>query len=240
MTDRINYLPRLTSITVPILNTFVASVRLAERIVNDPDDVNTVLDLITSQKLQKYSMSVFGDFYFTPKLSDMLLSADAIRSLTVQNAGGKSALSEMLSIHYFGRLYDATEVLLEKEVEYWINYKMVDFICTVRNKRVGVSVTRAMGFPSSDRFGYQDAVRLLHKKLYGLIVSRKGVSKKHKFNVSVLHVWCQTAKIAKLVSMAYENFDLDDYGLDVKNHVILLLTVYKNPEIYHLDKHSLV
>ena len=140
----------------------------------------------------------------------------------------------MMSIEYFSRLFSVTEVLLEMEVEYWIDYKMVDFIFTFgRPSRVGVSVTRAMGFPNPCKFTYQEALRLLHKKLYGLIVSRNGITKKHSFSKSVLHVWCQTERIANLLKLAYESFDIQDYGLDIKGIVILQLTVCSEPSLYN-------
>lgn len=58
----------------------------------------------------------------------------------------------MYSIDYFTQMYDASNTILEKEVAYWIDYKMVDFICTIDSNRVFVSVARAMGYPTSDKF----------------------------------------------------------------------------------------
>jgi hypothetical protein len=46
----------------------------------------------------------------------------------------------------FQDAYGGTDIVLEMEIEYWIRYKMVDFICTIQGYRVGVSVTRAMKF----------------------------------------------------------------------------------------------
>ena len=160
-------------------------------------------------------------------------SKDAKRSLEVDNAGGKSTLSEMMSIEYFTRVLNAQDILLEMEVEYWIDYKMVDFICTVpQYGRIGVSVTRAMGYPSSDKFTPDHALHLLRKKLYGLIVSRNGVTKKHSFFRSILHIWCQTEEIAIFLQNAYESFDIEDYGLDIKGVVILQLTICTHPSLY--------
>ncbi len=158
---------------------------------------------------------------------------DAKRSLRVENAGGHSVISEMMSIEYFSRVFQSQDVLLEMEVEYWIDYKMVDFICTVSGGvRVGVSVTRAMGFPDPSDFTYEQGLTLLKKKLYGLIVSRNGVTKKHSFFRSILHVWCQTRKIANFMKKAYQSFDIDDYELNIKGVVILQLTVCQESSLY--------
>lgn len=139
----------------------------------------------------------------------------------------------MMSIEYFTRVFEARDILLEMEVEYWIDYKMVDFVCTVPSYgRIGVSVTRAMGYPSSDKFTYDRALKLLQKKLYGLIVSRNGVTKKHSFYRSILHIWCQTDRIALLLKKAYASFDIEDYGLNIKGVVVLQLTVCSHPCLY--------
>lgn len=173
---------------------------------------------------------IFCDSYSLPRSG--LLCADAHRSLTVDNAGGQSDISEAFSIDYFSSIFGADSFLLEKEVSYWIDYKMVDFICSIGGNRVGVSVTRAMGFPSADDFNEEQALRLLHKKLYGLIVARNAVEKRQAFFRSILHIWCQDDRVAKLVREAYSSFDIADYGLDIQGTVVLLLTVCPDPQLY--------
>ena len=168
-------------------------------------------------------------------LNNLNFGEDALRSIEIENAGGRSALSEMLSIEYFSKKHGATDFLFEMEVEYWISYKMVDFVCSLptrtgEKERVGVSVTRAMAYPSPDLFTLEMAKTLLNKKMSGLVIARNAVIKKHRFFTSYLHVWCQTRKIADLVAEAY--FLLPE---SEKSSMRVVLTVYENPEIYHLD-----
>jgi hypothetical protein len=184
-----------------------------------------------------YRDCIIVDKYIAPELSKLEMTDDARRSLSTANAGGRSIMSEMLSIHYFCKVHKATNIILEKEVEYWIDYKMVDYVCTINDARVGVSVTRAMGFPTPKRFTPSIARHLLEKKLYGLIVSRDGVTDRHNFYKSVLHVWCQTAEIAQMLVDAYRDFDIKDYGLDVKGTLILILTICEDEGIYSRDRH---
>lgn len=139
-------------------------------------------------------------------------------------------------MHYFELLYQAKEIILEMEVEYWTTYSMVDYICTIGDSRIGVSVTRAMGYPTPDLFQRADAEYLLKKKLYGLIVSRNAVSDKHSFYRSVLHVWCQTQRIADLLSDVFKSWEISDFGLEVQGTIILLLTVCQSPGIYCNDR----
>ena len=185
---------------------------------------------------------IFVDKYYPPPtFGSMKLQPDAARSLTVPNAGGQSVLSEMLSIQYMTEIYGAKNVILEEEVEYFVDYKMIDYICTVqavdgRDSRVGVSVTRAMGFPTPERFTRAWADSLLAKKLYGLIVARNGVNDNHTFFKSILHCWAQTQQIADYVREAYEALDVNDYGLNIKGDVLLVVTVCDNPYIYSLDR----
>ena len=171
-------------------------------------------------------MSVIHEY----TLPEKEIKPEAKRSLEISNAGGKSEISEMYSIDYFERYYNASCVILEMEVSYSVKYKMVDYICTIDDSRVGVSVARAMGFPTSDNFTLESAYRLLHKKLYGLIVARNSIDKKQSFYKSILHIWCQNRNIAEYIQQAYQN--MDDYDLDVKGVVILLLTVNSDESIY--------
>lgn len=180
--------------------------------------------------LVTHKSHIFIDKYFLP--SSNVVSADAKRSITIENAGGKSDISEMYSIDYFTQMYDATNTILEKEVTYWIDYKMVDFICTIESHRVGVSVARAMGYPTSDKFTFDIASKLLFKKLYGLIVARNAVIKSQSFFKSILHIWCQDMHVANLLRDAFSKLDDNDYGLNVKGVLLLQLTICDDPQIY--------
>ena len=173
---------------------------------------------------------IFTDEYILPKYEDVCY--DGCRSLNVKNAGGRSDISEMFSIDYFTRNYQATDILLEMEIDYWIDYKMVDFVCTIDNNRIGVSVSRAMGYPSAVDFTREQADNLIMKKLFGLIVARNSVIKQQSFIRSILHIWCQSSVIADLLNEAYQALDDDDYGLDVKGIVFLQLTICDDIQLY--------
>lgn len=184
---------------------------------------------------------IFTDVYALPPYAHV--TDQAKRSRDIDNAGGKSDVSEMYSIDYLMRIHDAHSIIFETEVQYWITYKMVDFICTIDDQRVGVSVARAMEVPVRrsrrrrsrphfDSFNSEAAAHLLHKKLYGLIVARNAVSEHQSFYRSILHIWCQSQNIADLMQTAFSNLDNDDYGLDVKGVVILQLTVCADPQLY--------
>ena len=195
----------------------------------------------------EFTLEIWDKYHLTFRDSVDSLPLTEIPSqkcLITKNAGGKSEISEAYSIEYMMTRLHARDVLLEMQVEYIFRYKMVDYICSISEKeprqsrgsdtqcpRVGVSVTRA--FPYYGTFTEDDAAILLKKKLYGLIVSRNCVSEKLSFYKSILHIWCPTQEIANHLQKVYRSFDLNDFGLDVQNTLVLLVTVCDEKEIYY-------
>jgi hypothetical protein len=179
------------------------------------------------------SFLVFCDSYTLPSLNCIhkRMFRAAKKSLLVDNAGGGSQLSEALSIHYFSERFHARRFVFENDIEYWIQYKMADFLCSIEGRRVGVSVTRAMGFPSPENFTEEDANRLMYSKMHGLVIARSGVSERHEFSVSILHCWCQTERIASLVKKAYEKVVMEDES-NTLYQVIVLLSICPDDFIY--------
>lgn len=156
------------------------------------------------------------------------LHVEAIQSIKIDNAGGKSGISEMFSIEYFIRKYKAKDFIFEKQVKYWIDFKMVDYICTIGDERIGVSVTRAMGFPDEKSFDAEQAATLLEKKINGLIVASNSVLKMQSFYKCILHIWCQNHEIATLIAEYYGRME----SLKCSKELSLLLTVCPDDRIY--------
>jgi len=164
--------------------------------------------------------------YELPKYSK--LSNCSLKSIEIENAGGKSNVSEMYSIDLFLKKYNAKNFIFEKQVKYWVDYKMVDFICTINNERVGISVTRAMGYPNISDFNKDKALLLLNKKINGLVIARNSVIESQNFSRCILHIWCQTNKIAKMIVKCYKNAN----NLQVDSDLLLLITVCLDEGIY--------
>ena len=143
-------------------------------------------------KIEWTNFEVFADKVEFDSL--LLVMHDvAYKSLTIDNAGGSSAYSEAVSIEYFIRKFQAHDFIYENQISYWVKFKMCDFICTINNERIGISVTRAMSY--NLEFTSEHAHILLKKKIEGLIIARTGVSDCHSFYKSILHIWCQTEQI---------------------------------------------
>lgn len=171
------------------------------------------------------------------------LSRAAYRALVTPNAGGASEFSEALSCDMFVKMYGGKYVRTEMEIEHWYGWKLPDmvlrFATTALSKHVlqveeqirgriekrkyvnvGISVTRAMAFPSPDDFTLNDADVLLRKKLNGLVVARAGVYEKDAFYKSVLHIWAQNQRIAGLLNTAYESLPAN-----IRDNVLVICTV---------------
>lgn len=195
--------------------------------IRDKEGLNSV---ITGKQIME---NLFVDRYNVPEFHTMYphMCKSAKRSLTIENAGGKSQYSEALSMQYFRERFRARKYIPEMEIKYWIDYKMCDYICNVKGNRVGVSVSRAMGYPTAEDFTPDIAYRLLRKKLHGLVVASRGVCEKQEFHISVLHIFCQNQKISEMVMDIYPQILTEDDS-DTIRDVIIILTVCEQNYIY--------
>ena len=161
---------------------------------------------------------------------------NAERSLMVDNAGGQSEISEAHSINHIMQEVQATTCVLENEVKYFPKFKMIDYIVGIPNSmqevtRVGVSVTRAMCAPHL-QYTREDGVKLLKKKLNGLVVSRSTVCAEHSFYQSILHIFVHNLDMAEmLVEIIRSNeFRFDD--LEITGTLDILITITDYAPIY--------
>jgi hypothetical protein len=153
------------------------------------------------------------------------------RSMEIQNAGGSSEISEALSMYYMEHQFGATGFIPEKEVDYWIEYKMCDYIMRLQRANIGVSVTRAVSYPFSHEFTAQQATALLNKKLNGLIIARNAVNLRHQFFKSILHIWCATPNAAINIKQAYQDLVQQDVYRTYSN-IYVICTICQENYIY--------
>ena len=190
---------------------------------------------IRDELKNKQSYCVIRDSYILPNR----LGNEGDLSLARCNAGGKSEISEAYSIDYFNRVHHTLFTIFETQVQYWIDFKMVDFITSwiddnYMEIRLGISVTRAMVAPgkTDDDFHFENGVELIDKKVRGLIIARNSVIKQQNFFHSILHIWCQTPKIANIVESVASQLDPEEYGLTMKGSFCILITYCDDPKLY--------
>lgn len=119
-------------------------------------------------------------------------------------------VSSFLFVFFFHHLlkidfisYGANLLKTEMEIEYFPECsKKTDYSVELKGHHLGVSVTRAMKFGSV--FTSDDAVHLLEKKLFGIIVSSKNVLQQHGWEKQILHVWASHSYIADIIAEEFE------------------------------------
>jgi len=134
------------------------------------------------------------------------LCESARRVYETDNAGGSSLISEAMSMEMLCRAFGASLLKTEMELAYFPSESaMTDFAVEIDGVKLGVSVTRALSHPSS-QLTLDDAVRLLSKKLAGVLKSTAAC-----YNVGwdkqILHIWARTLKVARLLEQAYSMVD---------------------------------
>lgn len=156
------------------------------------------------------------------------LGREAHQIVAEPNAGGASVVSEALSAEYMVRRFAAADVVTEMQIPYFSpDWKKVDYLTSIYGERVGVSVTRAMGYPTPSVFTEEDALRLCRKKLTGLVVARAGIRPSVGYSRSILHCWCQDRRIANLMVEAFEVFitESDDEARASFENIVVILTI---------------
>lgn len=166
-----------------------------------------------------------------PNFDDIAFCDTPRRSMLIPNAGGSSDKSEALSMQYMNYLFGATQFVPEMEVSYWIESKICDYLMRLGKENFGVSVTRAVSYPFTSEYTYEQAMRLMDKKLYGLIVARNSISKKHKFMRSILHIWCISQEAAHVIKKAYHDIIKKDIH-NTYDNVYVICSICPHKYIY--------
>jgi len=180
------------------------------------------------------------DTYKINNNGKIIFTGDAQRSLEIDNAGGSSALSEALSIHYMSQRFKISKFILEMEVAYdFYGCSMCDYLMQNNDYRIGVSVTRAMHYKDPSMYSPEDAEKLLNKKLYGLIVARNGISEKNGFYKSILHIWCQNQIIADTLSNIHNKILNNISNDDPIKEIVVILTICDADWIYTNSSESM-
>lgn len=117
------------------------------------------------------------------------LSAGGQEILTEGNLNSGSLYSEIFAYEVLYRCEEATLLLTEGEVTYDNpNGKKTDLVVLIEGVRVGVSVTRAVGWPRDAEWTVAQAVDLLEDKLADVPLAADNASDSDAWARSALHV----------------------------------------------------
>lgn len=117
-----------------------------------------------------------------------MLTEGAQRLLTVPNAGGSSELSEAFAFEVLARCEGAALLATEEEVEYDVYGAKTDFLAEIDGLPIGVSVTRAFGYPLGSPYSAEAAEGLVTDKLASIVESSANVGDDHRWEKQILAI----------------------------------------------------
>lgn len=121
------------------------------------------------------------------------------------NLGGNSLYSEVISFEVLARCDGASLVATEAEIEYLDPMGIkTDLLVEIDGLPVGVSVTRAVGFPFEDPYTVTQAEVLLTDKLGDVLASTANVAPRDEWVKQILHVIAYADMHASSIVAAYE------------------------------------
>lgn len=125
--------------------------------------------------------------YMMSNLQDLSPGAQTI--LAEGTAGGSSVLSEAFAYEVLYRCEGAVMLKTETKVEYDpVSSKKTDILVEIDGLRIGVSVTRAVGFPRDAPYTVERSVELLTGKLSDILISSANVVPADAWTKQILHV----------------------------------------------------
>lgn len=137
-----------------------------------------------------------------------LLTEGAQTILTLPNAGGSSTISEAFAFEVLARCEGAALLETETEIDYEpMDSKKTDFVVELGMQRVGVSVTRAVGFPPENPYEPAQALDLLDGKLADILVSSANVVPEQAWVKQILVIMAYADMHAESLMTALEDVD---------------------------------
>lgn len=168
----------------------------------------------------------FADDPYDAEDFDLLTSAGQ-EVLTDGNAGGSSAFSEVFAMEVLARCELAELIATETEIVYDVQGKLTDILVRIDGELVGVSVTRAVGFPKDAPYTVEQATTLLEDKLADVLASTANVSDEHRWVKQILHVLAYADGHRASVEAAWAA--IDD---DVRADTIVIVTVTDGDDLF--------
>jgi hypothetical protein len=159
------------------------------------------------------------------------LTADGQAMMAAGNAGGSSILSEILAMEYVVRCEGGHLLHTETDIAYDVaDTKRTDILVEIDGVRVGVSVTRAVGWPREAPYPPEDADRVLRGKLEGILESTTNVSDSHRWVKQILHVFAYSEAHATVLETAWQAIPAD-----LRADTVVIATVTDGADAFVYD-----
>ena len=129
------------------------------------------------------------------------------------NLGGSSIWSEVFAFEILHRCEYAQLVKTEGEINYQDpSGKKTDLLVTIDSTSIGVSVTRAFGWPAEAPYTSEQAATLLNDKLADIPLSTSNVSEADLWSKQILHILAYTPDHAETVAEVWNTMDASIKG----------------------------
>lgn len=170
--------------------------------------VLTKSELLASSPLLFTNTIDFGETFNEEDLTD-----GGQEVLDEGNLGGSSIWSEVFAFEILHRCERAQLVKTEGEITYQDpSGKKTDLLVTIDSTSVGVSVTRAFGWPPEDPYTFEQAATLLNDKLADIPLSSQNVSEADLWSKQILHILAYTPDHAETVQEVWNTMDASIKG----------------------------
>ena len=166
--------------------------------------------VLTTTNLSDDSPWVFSNSidFGSSEFHEWRISTEADYILEADNAGGSSLYSEIYAFEVLRRCEEAALLKTETEVIYNVSDgSITDLLLEIDELKIGVSVTRAYGWPPEDPYTEEMAITLLEKKLNGIIESSANVAPEDSWEKQVLHVLAYTSDHADTIIEVFNSMD---------------------------------
>jgi hypothetical protein len=136
------------------------------------------------------------------------IAAGSREVITDENAGGSSLLSEAFAFELLHRCEGAVLLKTETEIVYRNSMgKLTDILVALDGRKIGVSVTRAVGFPRDEPYTVERAQQLLERKLQGVLDSTANVAPEDEWVKQILYVIAYSPMHADSMEEAWGQID---------------------------------
>lgn len=123
------------------------------------------------------------------------------------NAGGSSLYSEVFAFELLARCELAPLLKTETAIDYDQPGAITDLLVAIDGEKIGVSVTRAVGFPFDDPYTALQARELLERKLTDIQESTAHVSAADRWQKQILAVLAYSSQHADAMFAALDQID---------------------------------
>jgi hypothetical protein len=166
-------------------------------------DCNQLDDELLSGAPYVFSNTIdFGDDPFERDVDDGRLTPDGRAMLAAGNAGGSSLYSELFALETLVRCEGAVLLETETTIVYDEVGSITDFLVSIDDRNIGVSVVRAFRFPPEGEYTVEQAAHVLRGKLTDILESSANVNEAFAWEKQILHVVAYSDRYADSVRAA--------------------------------------